>query len=105
AEKIVSIDIGELDDIQSFPIGDIYCRAAQHLANKGTIEMLGEVKTEMYRKSIFAPSSSNDSIKGAVAYLDHFGNIITNIRKELFLLTANNRNFSIELPFKAQEIK
>ena len=50
-------------------------------------ELIGVINTR--------PSFDQDTIRGAVIYIDSFQNIISNIPKSLFLEKAGNRSFSI----------
>jgi|SRR5690554_679751 len=103
-EDMVFLEIEELDDHQSFSIGNLYCRAAAHLANKGPLNMLGSKATGIFEKSSLHPSYIDSHVQGAVVYIDHFGNLITNIQKDAFNLTKKNRPFTIELGFRGHTV-
>lgn len=45
-------------------------------------------------------SNDKKSIRGSIIYIDHFGNVVTNISKEMYLEVSQNRSF--EIPFRRQ---
>ena len=61
---------------------------------KNLIE-LGEPVKGIQAKITLRPVMNRDSIRGSIIYIDHFGNLITNIRKEQFDRTGNGRSFAI----------
>ncbi|MEM7036188.1 MAG: SAM-dependent chlorinase/fluorinase [Bacteroidota bacterium] len=42
-----------------------------------------------------APSYTDNSLRGVILHIDHFGNAITNIRKDGFLETKGDRSFQV----------
>jgi len=98
-EEIVLLEIEEIDDHQSFSVGNLYARAADFLAKGGILKMLGSQIDEVYEKNRLQPTYSESYVQGAVVHIDHFGNLITNIKKAEFSTAARNRDFEIELGF------
>src|SRR5690606_31096369 len=49
------------------------------------------------------PSVLDNQIKGNVIYIDHYGNVVTNISKSLFIDTGKGRPY--EIKFKTKTIK
>lgn len=74
------------DDVVNFPATDIFVPVAVHLANGGLPEIIGRKfknpKQIKYVKPVF--QKSEKMIVGEVMYIDHFGNIVTNISKDFF---------------------
>lgn len=93
-EKIVLLSAAK-DLKTTFPERDIFVKAACHLANGGLPEDLGDEKTGMNRKLILQPVVDDKVIRAAVAYVDSYKNLITNVSKELFEQVARGRNFII----------
>ncbi len=79
-----------------FPEKTTLAAAAATLANEGSIYNLGPQTTDMKTMLNRQPRTSKDQIFGCVIHIDHYGNLITNISKELFYELRDNRNFKIE---------
>lgn len=77
--------------------GTVLANAACHLALGKPIEELGPVKESLYERSMFRPVSEPDVLRGTVIYIDNFGNVISNISKEVFEQTRAGRKFQINL--------
>lgn len=85
------------DDYQSFQAKTILSKAAIHLSSGGAIELLGnkadsifEIKTQ----SVYFDQVNNKLI-GHFIYIDHYGNLVTNIKRIDFDARRKNRNFNI----------
>ncbi|MDR1170427.1 MAG: SAM-dependent chlorinase/fluorinase [Prevotellaceae bacterium] len=75
----------------------IFATVISHIMNEKDIAMLGKpVKINMEKQNLKA-TYSNDSISGNVIFIDHFGNIITNINRELFDYVGKGRPFEISV--------
>ena len=103
-EKLVSISIHDrfpedCTDIQ------ILSKVAIHIAKGGSLSVIGKEITEIKDVFQLKPTVSPDlkSITGCVIYSDHFGNVVTNISKKMFLENYKNRNYLVR--FKNKEIK
>lgn len=96
-EKLVILDILQESDNFTFSGRDRFVKAAVHLAGGGDIDQLGTEKPEMEKKMLFEPVVNHDSIRGIVAHIDTYQNLITNIPKELFLEKTRGRAFTITL--------
>jgi S-adenosylmethionine hydrolase len=82
---------------------DVFVKVSCHLAKGGLLNVIGkEIKTIKEVTELQAVVNENQ-IKGYVTYIDHFGNVVTNISKKMFLETAKSRPY--ELKFKRQIIK
>ncbi|GBD35628.1 Adenosyl-chloride synthase [bacterium HR36] len=60
---------------------DILAPVAGHLANGLSPEALGEVVTDPVRLPFPLPRREDDRIIGEVVFVDHFGNLLTNIHR------------------------
>ena len=99
-EAIYEITLNNrFDDIVSFTPADVFVPAAVHIANGGLPEVIGR-KIDTARKLSFPKPVYNDSEKmiiGEVMYIDNFGNIISNINKDLFeTIGKGYENFTIK---------
>ena len=102
AEKIVQLNISQNTDSLTFPIKDVFVIAACHIARGGTLEIIGkeiaafkEMKSELKPVTEHDINTNNDIIKGAVVYIDTYGNATTNISKDLFEQVRKGRDFVI----------
>ena len=102
ADKIVQLNISQNTDSLTFPIKDVFVIAACHIARGGTLEIIGkeiaafkEIKSELKPVTEHDINTNNDIIKGAVVYIDTYGNATTNISKNLFEQVRKGRDFVI----------
>lgn len=84
---------------------DAFIKAATHIAKGGNWNDLGTETTQIkeitdLRQTI---SDDNKTIKGFVIYIDHFGNVVTNITRKMFAEVSNNRSFEIILNEKVMQ--
>lgn len=70
-------------------------KIAGMIVNSGNIENVGEKIFRINRKIDFMPAYTGDSISGRVIYSDTYGNVITNVSRELFETLCKDRNFKI----------
>ncbi len=86
-EAIYEITIGNrFDDEVNFMATDVFAPAAVHLQNGGLPEVIGR-KFKNPKQIRFLKPTINENEKmviGEVMYIDHFGNIISNISKNFF---------------------
>lgn len=103
-EKVVEINIP--DRIQgSFPVMSVFVQVACHIARGGTLEVVGKPFTDLKLLREFSPRVSEDGKKiiGSVIYIDNYGNVVTNIRKNLF--ESHQKGSGFELHARNQKIK
>ena len=94
-EKVVELTISQDTDRITFPTKDIFVKAACHIARGGTLEIIGTAKHELAVRTAFRAVSENNIIRGIATYIDHYGNVITNISESLFKNYGNGRPFKI----------
>lgn len=94
-EKTVELNISQDTDRITFPTKDIFVKAACHIARGGTMEIIGTLHKKIVEKTHFRAVSENNIIKGMSIYIDHYGNIITNITEKIFKEYGKGRRFSI----------
>ncbi|MFC5683564.1 SAM hydrolase/SAM-dependent halogenase family protein [Flavobacterium sp. MAHUQ-51] len=100
-QKIVAINIH--DRLPSDASGlDVFVTVACHIARGGLLNVIGReintVKEVTELKAVVA--NDNNSLKGHVIYIDHFGNVVTNITKKQFLEVAKGRPYEIQMKTK-----
>jgi len=81
---------------------DIFLNVASHIAKGGALNAVGiELDHLKPINEIQANTESdNNSIKGNVIYVDHFGNCVTNISQEMFYTIGKDRTFEIKFGTK-----
>ena len=94
-EKVFELTVSQDTDSITFPTKDVFVKAACHLARGGTMEVIGKQKNELNARSMFRAVSENNVIKGMAIYIDHYGNIVTNITQRLFKEFGKGRKFKI----------
>ncbi len=94
-EAVVELTLKLDTDHLTFPTKNIFVKAACHLARGGTMDMLGRKVAAVREQINVRPVVSDGAIKGEVIHVDHYGNVITNITRELFTSLVKHRNFKI----------
>lgn len=93
--KAIALDFSLDTDLITFPTKDVFIKAACHIARGGTMEMLGKPLNKLNAKQMFRALTENNTIVGIAIYIDHYGNVITNISKQLFQEFGKGRGFNI----------
>ncbi len=95
-EKVVEIHLPE-SIANSFPVLNVFVQVACHIARGGTLEIVGKPFKGLRDLREFSPRIVEDGKKiiGSVIYIDNYGNVITNIRKNLFEAYRNGREFEL----------
>src|SRR5690606_32039133 len=93
--KAIALDFSLDTDLITFPTKDVFIKAACHIARGGTMEMLGKPLNKLNAKQMFRALTENNTIVGIAIYIDHYGNVITNISKQLFQEFGKGRDFNI----------
>lgn len=100
-QKIVAINIHDRLPSDAADL-DVFVTVACHLAKGGLMNVIGkEINTIKQVTNLQATiSDDGNSLKGHVIYIDHFGNVITNISKKYFIEVAKGRPYEIVLKTK-----
>lgn len=103
-EKVVEINIPNPVH-GSFPVMDVFVQVACHIGRGGTLEVVGKAFNGLKELRGFLPTvSDNDKrIIGSVIYIDNYGNIVTNIKKNFFEAYRKGRTY--ELSARTTKIK
>lgn len=67
----------------------------KHLLSGKNLYELGPRPERFVERSAFIPTIEDELIHGLVIYIDDFGNIVTNITKDLFEKQRRNRKFEV----------
>ncbi|HET6243079.1 MAG: SAM-dependent chlorinase/fluorinase [Bacteroidetes bacterium] len=79
-----------------FPVKEIFVKAACHLAKGGKLEDLGGEIGSFAQKMELVAFIEKDTIRGAIIYIDSYGNLITNITRDHFMKMGETRPFLID---------
>ncbi|MBS7233230.1 SAM-dependent chlorinase/fluorinase [Flavobacterium psychroterrae] len=103
-QKIVAINIHDRFASESSDL-DIFIQVACHIAKGGLLNVIGKEINSIKEITELQPVIANDgnSLKGYVIYIDHLGNVVTNISKQQFLEVAKGRPY--EIVMKPKSIK
>jgi len=100
----IIIEIKSKFNYSSFPELDVFASSACKIINNEPIENLGVIKDKLLKQIPILPAIEDSLIIGKVNYIDSYGNVITNVTKELFEKTAKNRDFNIFVQSKSNKI-
>ncbi len=84
-------------DCKGFPEYHVFAHAASMLANGKKLSELGKKTDQFLRATPQLPTIEQSYISGSVAYIDSYGNAITNISTNDFEKVGKGRNFKITL--------
>ncbi len=93
------------EDHVAFPTKSVFVKAACHLARGGTADVIGRKVVKVRELFGFQPATDPNSIRGKVIYIDSYGNLITNIRKQVFDDVGKGRTFRIGIGHSEDDIK
>ena len=96
-DGIWNININSEINDYSFPTKDIFIPIACHLARGGLPSVVAKEIQEIKTKQLFRPIIDNNSIKAMVCYIDKYGNLMTNVTKQIFKDIGKSRSFKIFL--------
>lgn len=105
-QKIVPQKIVEINIHDRLPEGasdmDVFVKVACHLSKGGAMSVIGkEISAIKEINELQAQVASDfNSIKGAVVYIDHFGNCVTNISRKLIQENGKGRPFEVKFGTK-----
>ncbi len=95
-EEIVEINIHDRITT-NFTVLDVFVKVACHIARGGTLGVVGKPITEIKEITGIMPVVHKDGrqIIGNVIYVDNYGNVVTNITRNLFEATGKGRKFKM----------
>jgi len=100
-QKIVAINIHDRLPNDATDL-DVFVKVACHIAKGGLLNVIGKELKNIKQITDLQAVAADDgnSLKGYVIYIDHFGNVVTNISKKQFLEVAKGRPYEIVLRIK-----
>lgn len=103
-QKMVTITIHDRLHSEATAL-DVFVKVACHLSKGGVLSVIGKEIKSLKQVTDLQVIVSEDGtqLKGNVIYIDHFGNVVTNISKRQFLESAKGRTY--EILFKRITIK
>lgn len=103
-QQIVTINIHDRLHNEATDL-DVFVKVACHIARGGILNIVGKETDNLKQITDLQVVLSDDGnqLKGNVIYIDHFGNVVTNISKKQFLDCAKGRNY--EIVYRNQSIK
>ena len=81
----------------TFPTKSIFVMAACHIAKGGSPEIIGKEIDGLNQRGVFSAVPEPSIIKGMATYIDHYGNVISNIPEKLFQAYNSFDQFRIVL--------
>ena len=97
-QKMVAINIHDRLHEDATDL-DVFVTVACHIARGGLLNVIGKEITTIKQVTELQPVilTGKTGIKGYVVYIDHFGNVVTNISKKMFLDVAKGRPYDITI--------
>jgi S-adenosylmethionine hydrolase len=96
ADAIHSIQL-KGDEDMSFPTKSVFIEAAAKIASGTALADIGPAREDYLRRTAVNPVVEYQTIRGTVIYVDSYGNVITNITRELFENVVGSKPFNIAL--------
>ena len=95
-EKIVEINIHDRVET-NFPVLDVFVKVACHLARGGTLDVIGKTISKIKQLTGIKPviNAEGNQMIGNVIYIDNYGNVVSNITKDMFDKIGKGRDFKI----------
>lgn len=103
-EKVVSLTNNDYflpDKSHTFHARDIFAPAAAHLSKGVAMEEFGQPVEKIMELPQLSPEVGKDVVRGRVIHIDRFGNLVTNINREVL----KNKFDWVCLEIKGQKIK
>jgi S-adenosylmethionine hydrolase len=91
------LELSSTKKFAGFSALKIFATVVSHVMSKKDVALLGKPTQIDRNNKLHKPTYTKDSISGNVIFIDHFGNIITNINRELFDLVGKGRPFDISV--------
>lgn len=103
-QKMVAINIHDRLPEDATDL-DVFVTVACHIAKGGLLNVIGKEISSIKQITDLQPVVALDknSIKGYVVYIDHFGNVITNITRNLFTEIGKGRPYEVVLNSAAKQ--
>lgn len=104
AEEIIEIDNDMHKGAMTFPALDLFAPVACRIISGEKITSIGKLIDDSSIQIPLRATLENNTITGTVIYIDSYGNVITNITRELFDRIGKDRIFEIFVQSKHYKI-
>jgi len=104
AQEIVQLNFSKKFEGSSFPLEQIFVPAACHIARGGTLQVIGRLIGGFKRMLMPAPTRGESHLGASIQFIDSYGNIITNITRDIFDSAGNGSAFEIVLRSRIHSI-
>ncbi len=96
-EDLTSSEVYILNDLnpQSYHYEDLYARAVGYISAGLPVTEIGPNPQDFLQRLELKPVITNSQIRATIIYVDHYDNVIINLRKEDFEKIRQDRNFEI----------
>ncbi len=91
------IKIENYKTASTFPELDVFAKTACQLASGKNVLEFGEKLSKFNKSFSLSAYADENIIEGKIIFIDNYKNIITNITKDIFETTRNDRDFVITL--------
>lgn len=88
-------DVLSRPELMNFPTKNIFVPAAAKILKGIPLEEFCSPVETIKKAIALAPVIDNNTLKGSISYIDHYGNVITNITKDDFYRIGRNIPFVI----------
>lgn len=96
ADEMVRMD-SLSDSNYTFPFFTTYLQVIQGLQQKKALHEFGQPVSSMVEKLQLRPYLQQHILHGYIWHIDHFGNLITNISRQVFDRACKGRKFMVEV--------
>lgn len=101
-EKVVAIPLNKTTQKNILYCTEVMSKAIEEVSQGKLLEEIGEKDIPIVVKYPLKPTVGSNWIEGQIIFIDHFENVVVNIRREDFENQRNGRSFTIV--FKRDEI-
>lgn len=85
----------EIQALSVFPLLDFVPEIVQKIVQGTPLNEIGTLTAKVLIRNGFNPIIDTNDIVGSIIYIDHYGNVVSNITKEIIEKFANGRRFSV----------
>ncbi|MBK8347494.1 MAG: SAM-dependent chlorinase/fluorinase [Saprospiraceae bacterium] len=80
---------------EQISVNAIFSHAAAYIGHGLPLSEIGNIVSVFSKKLVIQPVVTSQQIRATIIHIDHFENIVVNLKKELFDKVRNNRNFEL----------
>lgn len=80
---------------EQMSIVGLYAHAAAYIGHGLPLEDMGPIVERFNSKLVIQPVATSSQIRATIIHIDHFENVVVNLKKDLFDRVRNGRNFAL----------